>query len=116
MDADPRIVAAYRRGLRRRRQQVEFKRPSGEAPNVTYSGNATVYARVWAPSAGELQGGESVHSHRCIVLHEDLANEGFPVPPIASDIIVTADQTLTIQLVDAETRSLAGAYVIQASG
>lgn len=115
MDSDPRWVARYRRGLTRRRQRVTFKRPSGIAPNVSYE-EATVYARVWAPASAETQGGAEAASHKCIVLDEDLSNGGFPVPPEANDQIVTADKTLTIQLVDAETRALAGAYVIQAIG
>ncbi|TMI98476.1 MAG: hypothetical protein E6G97_25980 [Alphaproteobacteria bacterium] len=114
--ADPALVGAYRDSINQVGMWCIFRRSVGEVPNVQKF-HARVKARVWNFSPEEFRGGAKSGSRHVIVLEEDLARRGFPVPVIAADSIeIVGGERLTVVTNDTETRAPAGAYDIVAIG
>jgi hypothetical protein len=126
MAVDPAIRDAYRRALARAGQSVTFVRNVGVAPNITQV-SATVTARVmtYIPdtaavgrtdfSASRL-GTITQADRKIIVLADDLANAGFPVPLQKNDKAIVVGETLNVVSVDPNTRELAGAVELVVAG
>lgn len=126
MAVDPMIRDAYRRALARTGQSVTFVRNVGVAPNITQT-SATVTARVttYTPdsaavgrteSSARKLGAITQGDRKIIVLADDLANAGFPVPLQKNDKAVVDGETLNVMSVDPNTRGLAGAVELVVAG
>lgn len=118
---------AHRRQIARRGVYITFRRITGAAPNaVTIEKQVKAVVSTLLPdqlsaqrtgySAGSM-GGLTQNARRIIVMAEDLANAGFPVPPRENDtIILDVGNRLNVTAVDMETRAVAGAIELLASG
>jgi len=120
---DPRHQAMTRRALYRAaaNAQVTFQRVTGAAPNVTIA-SATVCALVrnYLPAGGAVAqqgfsaskvGAITIGERSFLVMADDLAEQGFPLPLRKSDNILAGDtgEKLVITRVDPYKRALAGA-------
>lgn len=105
---------------------MKFRRVAGAPPNATKT-EATVKAVVatMMPASGARygfsdaqSGGFTPHMRHIIVMADDLANAGFPMPPADGDdlFVLDSDEKLSAVQVDLETRAVAGAIDIVASG
>ena len=120
---DTRLEAMTRRAIYRAAgdAQVTFQRVTGAAPNVTIL-TATICALVrnYLPdstaasqqgySSGQV-GGLTVGERSFLVMADDLANAGFPLPLQKGDNLLHADtgEKLTITRIDPHKRGIAGA-------
>lgn len=125
---DPSAQAFTRLGIYRVGIPVTFERVVGYAPNATTIAAAvTAVARKYqldtvtvaetgisASKPGAIRQGD----REVLVMADDLAAAGFPLPVLKSDrIVVTATgDTLNILKVDAYKRAMAGCIEIEASG
>jgi hypothetical protein len=127
--SDPSAVAAYREALAVAGVPVTIQRVSGYAPNVTVVASATVTAAVRnikpdgtqtaqaglsAPAMGAIEQGDRM----VILLSDDLAAAGFPVPVQRADQVVLPDsgEVLNVLLVDPYKRRIAGAVELTVTG
>jgi hypothetical protein len=118
---------SHRRQIDRRGTQVTFRRTIGAAPNTqkieatvtavvstmvvdTYSTSRTGYSSVMTGSLDQTQ-------RRILVMAEDLDAAGYPLPIKQNDgIKLDSGEWLNITQVDAQTRAVAGAIEMLASG
>lgn len=129
MPADRAIVAAYKRAFSRLgvTVNVTFTRITGVAPNkVPVSATVAAVVRNYMPDTTEVEqtgisssklGAITQGDRLIIVMADDLASAGFPLPLAKNDKVTvpTGDQ-LTIVSVDAFVRSAAGAIELRATG
>lgn len=124
-------VAGYRRMLDRIGQRILFRRVNGQAPNTTTQ-DAVVNAvfRAYQPTTPIGGGAKTAEIseglREFIVMKEDLAEAGFPLPLQKNDrIILSASddgpfipgtELFNIIEVDPGTRIIAGAIVGKAEG
>lgn len=117
--------AAYRRAIARRGESVTFQRISGQAPNRTIlpaPAGATVDCMVMNyMAAGDVmavqpEGGISLGDRMIIVLADDLAHAGFPLPLRKNDKALVQGELLNIENLDPSKRGIAGAIEIHAKG
>lgn len=118
---DNSIQAAHRAGIYRAGQPVTFQREAGVAPNiVTTSAQVTAIVRGYTPNttapaqeglASSSVGGITQEDRQIIVMADDLANGGFPIPVQKHDkvVISATGEVLDVTRVDAEKRYIAGA-------
>jgi hypothetical protein len=132
---DPAIQASYKEAIARRGRQVKFRRVTGDAPNVVKT-DATVKSIVMSDAPDPLSSMRAGYSDRetgaltqdmrkLIVMVDDLTAQGFPLPLRENDLLfldpVTAPATndgrrMSIAHVDPDTRALAGAIEVIATG
>lgn len=123
---DPEFLAAYRAALMRNGQPVTFVRNIGVAPHIRQV-SATVTARVMTYTSDTDSVSRTDFSERklgaitqgdrkLIVLCMDLYLAGFPVPLVKNDKAIVNGETLNITEVDPNTRQLAGAIELVATG
>jgi hypothetical protein len=130
VSVDPAIQASYRDAIARRGRDVKFRRITGEAPNAGKV-DAVVKAIVMTATPDPLSSMRSGYSERegagmtfrarhLIVMADDLTTEGFPLPLKENDIVfldaAAEKRRLSITMADPETRALAGAIDVIASG
>lgn len=117
--------AGYRRAIARTGETVTFQRISGQpgqGATILPIGGATVQAivnsyQVEAPVMGvKREGAITLGDRRIIVLADDLAQAGFPLPLRKNDRVVVQGETLNIETVDPSTRSFGGAIELRAKG
>lgn len=126
MAVDSAIRDAYRCALARTGQTVTFIRNVGVAPNITQA-SATVMAHVasYTPDAEVMArtefsarriGAITQGDRKIIVLADDLANAGFPVPLQKNDKAIVDGETLNVVSVDPNTRHMASAVELVVAG
>lgn len=128
MAADPAIVAAYRRALQKAGVSVTVTRINGFAPNaVTFSAEKIpAIVRNYTPDgtvveqtgfAASKVGAISQGDRMVIVMADDLAQAGFPLPLKKNDRIgLSTGDVLNVTEVDALKRAAGGAVECKAAG
>lgn len=116
----------YRRAIARAGETVTFQRISGQpgqgAVILPAPAGATVQAivnsfQVEAPVMSvKREGAITLADRKIIVLVDDLAQAGFPLPLRKNDRVVVQGETLNIETVDPSTRAFAGAVELRAKG
>lgn len=127
--SDPGALAAYRQALAINGVAVTLQRVAGYAPSVTTvaSANVTAIVRQMAPDAtavaqaglsASMIGAVSQEDRLIIVLADDLAAAGFPLPVAKGDQIVlpNSSEVLNVTRVDPYKRAIAGAIELYAAG
>lgn len=114
MSVSQAAVAGYRRALAKTGQSVIFRRISGDAPNTaTFDAAITAIFRAYQPTAAIGAGARAAAitegMREFIVLADDLAQAGFPLPLVKNDKLIVAGETFNVTEVDAGTRFVAGA-------
>ena len=122
-------VSAYRNAMARNPVAVTIQRVAGYAPNVTTVASVVVTAivrNVTADTTAAAQAGLSAATpgavqqadRLVIVLADDLAAAGFPVPVAKGDQLVLPDasELITVIRVDPYKRAIAGAIEIFVAG
>ena len=105
---------------------VTFERVSGYAPNVVII-SATVTAKVMKYALDTVTVAETGYSaskpgairqgdRQILVMADDLAAAGFPLPVLKSDRVIVPGDTINIIAVDANKRAMAGCIEIEAAG
>ena len=123
------VVSAYRNAFRVNGVPVTIQRVAGYAPNVTTVASVSVTAivrNVQPDTTADAQSGLSASTpgavtqadRLVIVLADDLAAAGFPVPVAKGDQIVLPDasELITVIRVDPYKRAIAGAIEIFVAG
>jgi hypothetical protein len=126
---DPSAVAAYRTALAVAGVAVTVQRVAGVTPNVTTFAAAAVTAVVrlvvsdanavsHAGLSASMMGAIDQADRLVILLADDLAVAGFPLPVANGDQIVLPESTeiLNVTRVDPYKRALAGAIELYATG
>lgn len=125
---DANAQAGYRRAIARTGETVTFQRISGQpgqgagAAILPAPAGATVQAivnsyQVEAPVMGvKREGAITLGDRKIIVLVDDLAEAGFPLPLRKNDRAVVQGETLNIETVDPSTRGFGGAIEVRAKG
>lgn len=126
---DPTIQAATRRALYRASGglQVTFSRITGVAPNATLvSATVTAVVRNYLIDtqeaaqegfSGSMIGGITQGDRQILVMADDLAAHGYPLPVRKSDeIAVESGEKMNVTRVDALKRAIAGCIELVASG
>lgn len=72
---------------------------------------ATVTARVTGLSSDELISGIDQRNRKVILLAEDLEAEGWPDRPKLNDRLTVRGRTMTVDMVDDDTRRVAGTLI-----
>lgn len=123
---DQNAKAAYRRALHRAGQDVTVQRWTGQAPNRTVT-QATVKAFVQKDMAdfravartdysSSKQGAITQDDIHVLLLADDLADQGFPLPVQKDDKVVVQGKTLNVDIADPNTRIFAGAIDLTVTG
>lgn len=112
-----RARATWRRQITKHGETVVLRRVVDTGPNI----EKTVRAKVAGYEPDELGGNIQQGDRKIIVLEEDVAAQGFPVPfkENSVDKVVVRGKTTTIQAVDDNTIRVAGqliGYVIRSRG
>jgi len=105
---------------------VTFERVLGFAPNATTI-SATVTAKVLKYALDTVTVAETGYSaskpgairqgdRQILVMADDLAAAGFPLPVLKSDRVIVPGDTINIIAVDANKRAMAGCIEIEAAG
>jgi hypothetical protein len=99
-------------------ETATLRRYSGQGAGRTYV-DAAARARVMEAAEDPLAGGASQHRRRVIVLAQDVADAGFPVPVVRGDKLIFGQREANIEEVDDRTRRMGGrliAYVLTIVG
>jgi hypothetical protein len=123
---DPSAQAFTRQGILLVGIPVTFERVTGYAPNVVIV-SATVTAKVMKYALDTVTVAETGYSaskvgairqgdRQILVMADDLAAAGFPLPVLKSDRVIVPGDTINIIAVDANKRALAGCIEIEAAG
>jgi hypothetical protein len=123
---DPSAQAFTRQGIMLVGIPVTFERVTGYAPNVVIV-SATVTAKVMKYALDTVTVAETGYSaskpgairqgdRQILVMADDLAAAGFPLPVLKSDRVLVPGDTINIITVDANKRAMAGCIEIEAAG
>lgn len=123
---DPSAQAFTRQGIMLVGIPVTFERVTGYAPNVVII-SATVTAKVMKYALDTVTVAETGYSaskpgairqgdRQILVMADDLAAAGFPLPVLKSDRVLVPGDTINIIAVDANKRAMAGCIEIEAAG
>lgn len=128
MTINPRIQASHKRAVARRGVDVKFRRVTGSPPNAVPV-EATVKAVVQSMTpdtqadarlgfSDSQPGSFTQHMRRVLVMADALTAQDFPLPVNEGDdlFVIGTDTKLSVSQVDAETRAIAGAIEIIATG
>ena len=110
--ADGTARESYRRAIARTGQTVTFRRVTGQAPSATVTDiSVAAIFRHYQPAAalGSKEGAITMGLREFIVVSDDLAAAGFPLPLQKNDRIIFCGQLFNITEVDPNTRVFAGA-------
>ena len=110
--------ATYRRMLNSVGENITMRRYTGTGASRPHT-DATVVARVTDYMPEQLVGAVQQGDRNLIVLAEDLAASGWPVPPLKNDKVVVRGKELNVEAVDDSTRRVKGtlvAYEIRVRG
>jgi hypothetical protein len=128
MTVNPRIKASHKRAIARRGVPVKFRRVVGSPPNAVPV-EATVKAVIQRMTpdtradarlgfADTQPGSFTQHMRNVLVMADDLTAQGFPLPVREGDdlFVINSETKLSVSQVDTETRAIAGAIEIIATG
>lgn len=124
------LVAFYKRAIARRGRDVKFRRvvPGSPEAQVTDVVVRAIVTRMAPDTIASIRQGRSEREvgglrnfdRQVIVMADDLAGQGFPLPVQTDDALFldpdTNKRKLAISQVDPETRALAGAIELLATG
>ncbi|MFT4098623.1 MAG: hypothetical protein QM651_16010 [Rhodoblastus sp.] len=129
MQVDPTIQEATRRAIYRASGglQVTFTRQTGIAPAATFvAATVTALVRDYRIDTQEIAqegfkptspGAITQGDREILVMADDLATAGFPLPLLKGDnIVAETGERMNIVSVDARKRTIAGCIEIKASG
>lgn len=112
------VSNAYKRGFAIAGEIIKVRRYTDVGTNRPFI-EFSARARVQDYQAAELVGGITQGDRRVIMLAEDLATAGFPLPLTRTDKLIVRGKELAIHALDDSTRRINGeliAYDITAKG